>query len=213
MILSRHNLNSFILIQSIFSLFIVALMFGERFLGYDVSLIENVKPNPESFYLLVITIGMFLGRCQQQPFLVVRLQHRSRIFWHDFFNILVYALATSLIYWMIIGITVSNCTLPSLLIDAFLFALNGCLIGTVLFTLVYAFPNGSILPLLICLVLIIVVCFARVFASPYMNNGYNLFIAQSWFKGGFGSKTVGCLLLIFAFNYFNSELARKIEVY
>ena len=51
------------------------------------------------------------------------------------------------------------------------------------------------------------------FASPHLNNAYNLFIAQSWFKGNFVVTTVSCLLLIFAFNYLNAELVQKIEIY
>lgn len=85
--------------------------------------------------------------------------------------------------------------------------------GSVFFTLTYLLPKANILPLLICLALIFTVCFARMFASPHLNNAYNLFIAQSWFIGNFVVTTVSCLLLIFAFNYLNAELVQKIEIY
>lgn len=210
---NQYSFKRFIFIQTVFGLSIVALILGENAFGYEVSLMNQVKPNSESFYLVVVTIGMFLGRPSRNPCLIVRLRHRLTIFWQNFFNMLAYVLTSSMIYWTVVGFNMPNVVLPSLLIDAFLFMLNGCLIGSILFMLDYILADNNTLPLLICLAIIFVVCFARMFASPHLNNGYNLFIAQSWFKGNFAYKTIACVLIIFSLNYFNTELTQKIEVY
>lgn len=210
---SKRNLKLFVYIQLAFSLSIMALIFGEKSVGYELSLFTHVKPNVESFYLMVVIIGLFLCKQRHDAFLLVRVHDRMTIFRRNLFTVLVHAWTSSFIYWIIIGSFIQHLVVPSLLIDACLFALNGCLMGSVFFTLTYLLPKANILPLLICMALIFTVCFARMFASPHLNNAYNLFIAQSWFKGNFVVTTVSCLLLIFAFNYLNAELVQKIEIY
>ncbi|EGF34694.1 hypothetical protein AAULR_01435 [Lacticaseibacillus rhamnosus MTCC 5462] len=61
---SKRNLKLFVYIQLAFSLSIMALIFGEKSVGYELSLFTHVKPNVESFYLMVVTIGLFL--CKQR---------------------------------------------------------------------------------------------------------------------------------------------------
>ncbi|MFT8412068.1 hypothetical protein [Schleiferilactobacillus perolens] len=203
----------FIIIQCLFGGVISWLMMIESHYGQTaVVLRDNMRPNPQSVYFLFLILTTYWFRVRLSPLLLVRLHSRQTIYWQNLCWLLCYTITLAVTYWSIVGLFAVGYQLNVLLIDMGVFILNGLLMGTVLFTLIYSFNYRTIVPVVICLILIFIICFTREFASD-LANGNNLFIAQSWLKGNFWRKALAIILIILGLNYFSADRATRIELY